>query len=164
MRALRYAPLGVAVVITQVALFPQLRLLGVVPDLGLLFAVAIAWYDGSEAGAVFGFAVGCAYDLFLNTPLGMSGLAYALCAWTVGFAQGAVARRSRLLLIAVGAVAGLACGVVFVVASILAGADQLQDTSVFGVIVKASLYDALLAPIVFATVSVLRGRGRAVYA
>jgi rod shape-determining protein MreD len=158
MRALRYAPLGVVVVITQVALFPQLRILGVVPDLGLVFAMAIAWYDGSEAGAIFGFLVGTAYDLFLTTPLAMSGLSYALCAWIVGFATGTIARRSRLLAAATGFVGGLLGGAIFVVGSILAGADQLQDSSVLLVVVKAAGYDALLAPLVFALVALVRGR------
>ena len=158
MRTLRYVPLGAVVVITQVALFPQLRLLGVVPDLGLLFAMAIAWYDGSETGALFGFFVGSAYDLFLATPLGMSGLAYALCAWNLGLATGTIARRSRLLAAGIGFAGGLLSGAIFVVGSILAGADQLQDSSVVVVVLKAAGYDALLAAPVFALAAFVRGR------
>jgi rod shape-determining protein MreD len=158
MRSLRYAPLGVVVVITQVALFPQLRVLGVVPDLGLLFAMAIAWYEGSETGAMFGFLVGCAFDLFLTTPLGMSGLAYAVCAWVVGMANGTIARRTRLLSAATGLVGGVLSGTVFVIGSILAGADQLQDSSVVVVVLKAAAYDAFLAPAAFALVALVAGR------
>ena len=157
-RPLRYLPLAVAVVITQVALFPQLRIAGVVPDLGLLFALAIAWYDGSETGALFGFAVGCTYDLFLTTPLGMSGLAYAVCAWLVGLARGTIARRSRLLAAGIGLAGGMVSGTLFVAASILAGADQLQRPAVIGVILKAACYDAVLAPAMFGLVTLLRGR------
>lgn len=164
MRLLRYVPLGVAVVITQVALMPQLRLFGVVPDLGLLFALAIAWYEGSETGAVFGFIVGSAYDLFLPTPLGVTGLAYALCAWTLGLTQGMVMRRSRILTVAIGFLGGLMSGTIFVVTSILAGADQLQDVAVVGVVLRVALYDALLAPVAFALVTLLRGRRQSVYA
>ena len=51
-RALRLVPLGIAVVITQVSVLPQLRMLGVVPDLGLVAALAVAWFDGPEAGRV----------------------------------------------------------------------------------------------------------------
>jgi rod shape-determining protein MreD len=158
MRSLRYVPLAAVVVITQVALFPQLRILGVVPDLGLIFALAVAWYEGSETGALFGFFVGCAYDLFLTTPLGMSGLAYAVCAWLLGFTQGAIARRSRLLAAAIGLLGGVVSGSIFVAASILAGADQLQRPAVIGVIVKAACYDALLAPALFGLVTLVRGR------
>lgn len=163
MRLARYVPLGAAVLVTQVALMPQLRLFGVVPDLGLLFALAIAWYEGSETGALFGFVVGGAYDLFLPTPLGLTGLAYALCAWTLGTTQGMVMRRGRLLTVAIGFVGGLAGGAIFVATSILAGADQLQHVGVLGVVLRVALYDAVLALPAFTLVTVLARRRSPAY-
>ena len=70
-------------------MFTHLRILGVVPDLGLVLAVAIAYRSGPEAGALTGFAAGLCYDLFLETPLGLSALSYALTAYAVGLLQAA---------------------------------------------------------------------------
>lgn len=112
---------------------------------------------------MFGFVVGCAYDLFLTTPLATTGLAYALCAWVVGLTQGAIARRTRVLTALTGFVGGLLSGTIFVVAAILAGADELQTPSVVTVVLRAAAYDALLAPLAFALVTLLRGRRTPVY-
>ena len=40
--------------------------------------LAVAYEDGPETGAIFGFADGARMDLFLTTPLGLSALSYAL--------------------------------------------------------------------------------------
>ena len=55
---------------------------GRVPDLGLVVAVAVAFDHGPEAGAFVGFLAGLGFDLFVETPLGLAALAYAL---TAGF-------------------------------------------------------------------------------
>ena len=95
MRVGRVALLLVMTVIVQVALFPHLRLAGRVPDLGLVVAVAVAFDHGPEAGAIVGFLAGLGFDLFLETPLGLTALAYALTAYAVGVLQGGVLRTPR---------------------------------------------------------------------
>jgi rod shape-determining protein MreD len=155
MRGPRLIPLGIAVLITQVALFPQLRFSGVVPDLGLLFAAAVGLHEGSEAGAWFGFFVGLGYDLFLPTPLGLTALTYASCAWLVGYLHGAISRRSALLFAGIGFAVGLVGGLIFVATAILAGADSLQSGHSLVVVLKLAVYDMLLAPPVFALVAML---------
>jgi rod shape-determining protein MreD len=74
----------VMTVLIQVAVFPYLRVAGVVPDLGLVVALAVGYYEGPESGAIVGFAIGFGYDLFLETPLGLSALSYALVGYGVG--------------------------------------------------------------------------------
>src|SRR3954465_14351905 len=110
-------------VVLQVALFPHLRLLGAVPDLGLLLAVAIAFRDGPEAGLVVGFFAGLAFDLFLETPTGLSALAYALTAYAVGLLQSGVLRAPRFVPIFLGGLAGLVSGFAFVAIGVVVGAD-----------------------------------------
>ena len=87
MRLVRLALLLVALVLLQTTVFPHLRIAGVVPDLGLVVAVALAVRYGPELGAGFGFAAGLASDLFLQTPLGLGALAFGMTAYLVGLSQ-----------------------------------------------------------------------------
>ncbi len=154
-RALRLVPLAIAVVVTQVSIFPELRLLGVVPDLGLVAAIAVAWHDGPEAGAWFGFAVGLAFDLFLSTPLGLSAISYALVAYAFGTMRPLFDGRIGWMTAAFGFVAGLAGGILFAVFAILTGADQLQRLHTVAVVVNSALYDGLLAPLLFGLMALI---------
>ncbi len=154
-RLLRLVPLALAVVVTQVALFPQLRLFDVVPDLGLVAALAVAWHDGPEAGAWFGFAVGLGFDLFLATPLGISALSYALVAYALGSLRPMFDGRIGALTLAFGLAGGLVSGTLFAVFAILTGADDLQRLHTFAIIVNAAIYDALLAPALFGLVALI---------
>ena len=154
-RSLRLVPLAIAVVITQVSIFPELRLLGVVPDLGLVVALAVAWHDGPEAGAWFGFAVGLAFDLFLSTPLGVSAISYALVAYTLGTIRPMFDGRIGWMTIAFGFVGGLAGGTMFALFAIITGADTLQRLHTVAVVVNSALYDALLAPLMFGLLTLI---------
>jgi rod shape-determining protein MreD len=152
MRPWRTALVVVALTVVQVALFPRLRVLGVVPDLGLVLAVAVAYRHGAEAGALTGFASGLAYDLFLETPAGLSALSYALTAYAVGVLQTAMLREPRGMTVLVGLLAGLAGGLTFAAIGILAGVEALRGARTLEVVALAALYDAVLAPLVFGLV------------
>ncbi|HEY3834565.1 MAG TPA: rod shape-determining protein MreD [Acidimicrobiia bacterium] len=154
-RALRLVPLGIAVVLTQVSLFPQLRMLGVVPDLGLVAALAVAWFDGPEAGAWFGFAVGLGFDLFLATPVGLSAISYALVAYALGTIRPMFDGRVGWLTLGFGFAGGLAGGILFAIFAILTGTDQLQQLHTVAVVVNSALYDALLAPLMFGLLALI---------
>jgi rod shape-determining protein MreD len=151
----RLIPLGVTLVIVQVALFPQLRLFEVVPDLGLVAAVAVAYRHGPEVGAWFGFAVGFGYDLFLNTPMGLSALAYALCAYLVGSIERGLLRRGRWLPSFLGLLAGIVGGGCFLLVGALAGAEELATTEAIAIQAKVALYGAVVAPLAFAVVNLV---------
>ena len=149
MRAGRVFAVLVVTVVLQIALFPHLRLAGRVPDLGLLVAVVVAFDHGPEAGAMVGFLAGLGFDLFLETPLGLSALAYALTAYAVGVLQGGVLRTPRWFTPVIGALTGIASGLVFVSVGLLASVDGVHGNQAFVTIGYAALYDALLAPFVF---------------
>ena len=83
----------IAIVLVQTAVLPYARVFGVVPDLGLVATVAIAYREGPELGSIFGFAAGLAMDLFLQTPLGLTALAFALTGYVIGILQGALAAQ-----------------------------------------------------------------------
>jgi rod shape-determining protein MreD len=147
---LRLALLILAVVVLQTTVFSAgLRVFGVMPDLGLVLTVAVAFYIGPERGAVLGFVSGLAVDLFLSTPLGLSALSFALVAYGVGFVQGGLVSSSRWVAPIMGALGGLAGGVLFVGIGAIAGQDQLLALSSVRIILVASAYDALIAFAVF---------------
>ena len=148
-RTVRIAALLLLLLVLQVALFPHLRLLGAVPDLGLLLAVAIAFRDGPESGLIVGFVAGLGFDLFLETPTGLSALSYSLTAYAVGLLQSGVLRTPRFVAIYLGGVAGLVAGFGFVAIGVVVGADVAFNYHTLGLLVASALYDAVLAPFVF---------------
>ncbi len=147
---LRLALLILTVVVLQTTVFSAgLRVFGVMPDLGLVLTVAVAFYLGPERGAAFGFLTGFAVDLFLSTPLGLSALSFALVGYGAGVVQGGLVRPSRWVAPVMGALGGLTGGVLFVAIAAIAGRDHLLALSTARVILVASVYDALVAFAVF---------------
>lgn len=147
---LRLALLVLAVVVLQTTVFSAgLRVFGVMPDLGLVLTVAVAYYLGADRGAAFGFVTGLAVDLFLSTPLGLSALSFALVGYGIGGLKTGIVQPSRWVVPLMGAVGGLAGGVLFVGVGALAGEDQLLALSSVRIILVAGAYDALLAFAVF---------------
>ena len=148
-RRIRLGFVVVICVVLQTTLFTHLRIDGVAPDVGLVAVLAVAYYDGAEAGAWFGFVMGLAIDLFLTTPLGLSALSFAITAYGVGVFQsrhGAqtardrpVARRHRRILRWPGVPLHRRRGRPERVSL----AREPED------VVIAAAYDALIAPIVF---------------
>jgi rod shape-determining protein MreD len=145
----RIALLIVLFALMQVSVFTHLRIAGVVPDLGLVLAVAVAYRFGPEAGAITGFAAGLLYDLFLETPLGLSALSYALTAYGIGIVQSGMMRSPRWIPPLLGAAAGLIGGFLFLGIGGLAGVAGVWTTRAVVVVVIAAAYDALIAPFVF---------------
>jgi rod shape-determining protein MreD len=148
----RIVPLGllaVTTVVVQVAFMPHLRLFGVVPDLGLVLAVAVAYHDEAETAAMIGFVTGLGFDLFLRTPVGVSALAYAVTGYLTGVIQAGLIRSSRWLPLALGGLGGFVGGLMFVGIAILAGTDSLIRVGTLGLVARAAAYDAIAAMVVF---------------
>jgi rod shape-determining protein MreD len=114
--------------------------------------LAVAYEDGPESGALFGFATGLVLDLFLITPIGLSALSFALTGYAVGVFQAGIVRSSPWLAPVLGGLGGLFGGLVFITVGGLVGQDQLLSTHSIQVVVISALYDALLAPLVFPVV------------
>jgi rod shape-determining protein MreD len=142
---LRLALLVLVTVVLQMTLFPELRFFGVAPELGLVATIAVAYQLGPERGAIYGFANGLAIDLFLQTPLGLSALSFAVVAYGVGIVQTGLSRAPRRVALIFGGVGGLAGGLVFVLIAALVGEDQVIAFRSVWVLLVAAAYDALLA-------------------
>lgn len=148
----RILPLGLlalTTIVVQVAFMPHLRFLGVVPDLGLVLAIAIAYHDDAETAAIVGFVTGLGFDLFLRTPVGVSALAYAVTGYVTGVIQASLIRSSRWLPFVLGGLGGLVGGLLFVGIAILAGTDSLIHLTTVGIVARAALYDAIAALVMF---------------
>jgi rod shape-determining protein MreD len=148
-RRIRLVLLVITLVVLQTAVFPHLRVFGAIPDLCLVATVAMAYEEGPQRGALFGFASGLVVDLFLASPAGLSALANACTGYAVGVFQGGMVRESRALPVVLGGIGGLIGGTIFVIVGGIAGqAGYLSLTSV-RIVIVASIYDALVAPLVF---------------
>jgi rod shape-determining protein MreD len=148
-RRIRLFLVVVMLVVIQTTVFPHLRVSGAAPDLCLLATVAVAYEDGPDTGAMFGFFSGLATDLFLASPLGVSALTFAIIGYLVGVFQSGLLRPSGWVAPMLGGLAGLAGGALFVVVASIAGEDGLLNGHSVKIIVVAAIYDALLAPLIF---------------
>ncbi len=148
-RSLRLALLLVLLVLLQTTVFPHLRIAGVVPDLGLVVAVALATRYGPELGAGFGFAAGLASDLFLQTPLGLGALAFGLTAYLVGLSQNALVRPAWWVAPVVAALAGIVAGAIFVGFGALVGQSQLWALRSVRIVLLSAVYDGVVALVLF---------------
>jgi rod shape-determining protein MreD len=149
---IRIARLGlllVLLVVLQTSLMPHLRVADVVPDLGLVAAVALAIRFGPDLGATFGFAAGLAADLFLQTPLGLSAFAFGATAFLVGISQARLARPAWWVRPAIAALAGIVAGVLFVGLGALVGQSELWALRSIRTILLAAAYDGVVAVAIF---------------
>ena len=148
-RTMRLALLLVLLVVLQTTVFPHLRVAGVVPDLGLVAAVAIAVRYGPELGAGFGFAAGLAADVFLQTPLGLGALAFGLTAFLVGGMQTRLVRPTWWIRPAVAIGAGVVSGLLFIGLGAVVGQDQLVAVHSLRIVGFAAIYDGVVALVLF---------------
>lgn len=80
---------SVALVLHQ-SLFVTVRFGDAHPQVMLLVAVAGGLLAGAERGALIGFTAGLVADLFVQTPLGLSALTFALVGFVVGSVQSGI--------------------------------------------------------------------------
>ena len=148
-RRLRLGFVVVICVVLQTTLFTHLRIDGVAPEVGLVAVLAVAYYDGAESGAWFGFVMGLSIDLFLTTPLGLSALSYAITAYGVGVFQAGMVRRPPAIAPLLGGIGGFFGGLVFLSIGAVVGESGFLSFSSLRAVLIAAVYDALIAPIVF---------------
>lgn len=93
--ATRLPPVLLIAVVLHTAVLPQLRFFGVAPDVLLLVGIATAVTAGADRGAAVAFGAGLLADCFLETPFGLSALAYSLAAYAVGAFQSTILHADR---------------------------------------------------------------------
>jgi rod shape-determining protein MreD len=148
LRRIRLILVVVTLVVLQTAVFPNLRVFGAIPDLCLVATVAVAYEEGAQAGAIFGFASGFFLDLFLSSPAGLSAFAFACTGYGVGLFQSGLMRETRSIGPILGLVGGLVGNTIFVIVGSIVGEPYFNANSL-KIIVVAAFYDSLLALVIF---------------
>lgn len=93
---LRSALLLATFTILEVQVLARLRFFDVAAQLVLASAMAAGMTGGPDRGAAYGFAGGLLLDLYLPTPFGLSGFAFGISAYLIGFGAGRIVEESWL--------------------------------------------------------------------
>jgi rod shape-determining protein MreD len=131
----------------QLGLVSDLGVLGVQPDLMLLVAIAAGVAAGPDRGAAIGFGAGIAYDLFLQTPFGLSALTYAIVAYVVGGLQDSVLRAAWWIPVLTATAASMVGVILYGVFGTVLG-EELIGYDLLRIAVIVGLLNAVAAPLV----------------
>lgn len=148
-RRIRMVLLVITTVLMQTSIFSNLKIAGVIPDVVLVAVLGVAYRNGPETGAVFGFAAGLTLDLFLRTPFGLSALAFSLTGYFLGLLQSSMLHTTKWMTPLLGAVGGLLGNLLFRGVGTIVGQEQFLNGHSLRVTVTAAGYDALISPVVF---------------
>ncbi len=143
----RVALVGLVVLVLQVCFVSQVEIFGARGNIVLLFAIAAGLETDAQRGAIAGFALGLAFDLLLDTPVGLSALTMALVGYGVGSAKDLVLRSSRLINIALVALASAAGTLLYAGAAVVLGVTVEPGTLPAIVAVIAAVNALLSTPL-----------------
>ena len=135
------------------SVFTVIRVGDVHPRVMLLVAMAGGFLTGSERGALIGFGVGLLADLFVETPFGLSALAYALVAFAVGALQSGIIRSAWWIAPVTAFAASFAGVLLYALLGALIGQAHFVSPRLIGVAAGVGAMNALLAPAVVRAVS-----------
>jgi rod shape-determining protein MreD len=148
-RRVRLVLVVITFVVLETTVLEHLAVFDAKPSLCLLATIAIAYEEGPQTGAVFGFSIGLLLDMFLTSPAGLSALSFALTGYLLGVFQGGVVRESRGMALVLGMVGGLIGGTIFVIVGGIAGMAGYFSFFSVRVTIVAAFYDSFLAALVF---------------
>ena len=140
--------LGTAVVLQTVVL-GRIPLPGATPDLVLLVVVSLALVQGSNEGAVVGFAGGLLLDVVppADGQVGRWALVMSLVGWFAGRASDA-AEESALVPVLVVALSSFGSVLLYAGIGYALGDLRVSASAVLASLPSAVLYDVVLAPFV----------------
>lgn len=145
MIAVRATLLCVLATVVQLAVFDQVRIAGVAPDLLALVAVLAGLHGGVGRGWIVAFGAGLLWDAYLPTPIGLAALSYALVALAVGSAGGGMYNQSRIQLAALaGAASAVAVGGYALLAAVV-GESGIVDLHLLTVLLVVAVTNGLLS-------------------
>lgn len=137
-------------VVLENTVFRHLRVFDAIPSLCLIATIAVAYEEGPQAGAIFGFTSGFAIDMLLSgTPVGLSALSFALTGYTLGVLQGGLVREVRGISPLLAFVGGILGGTIFLVVGGISGVDGFFSLKQVLVVITAAVYDGVVAAPVF---------------
>lgn len=143
----------------QTAVFPHLTIAGFRPDLLLLLTAAFSFRDGPLTGVLVGFSAGMLTDLLLVEPaLGTTAVVLVAVGYSVALLRPYLATSSITAPLAVAFGTGLLATAGYGLLSRLLGDPRYELELVVASSLIVGLYNALLAPPVFALVDTLSER------
>ncbi len=143
---LRWPLVVLTALVLQASLVADLELLGARGDVMMLLAIAAGLVGGPQTGAYVGFGAGMAIDCLVQSPFGLSALAYCLTGYAVGTFQASVLRAAWWVPV-VGAVAGSTLGILaFALGGAMLGQDHLLSPDLVAIMVVVALLNAVLVP------------------
>ncbi len=128
------------------SLFASVRIGDAHPQVMLLTAAAGGLLAGAERGALLGFVAGLLADLFVQTPLGLSALAYALVAFAVGSVQSGILRSAWWVAPVTALAASFAGVVLYGLLGALIGQSHFVSPRLLVVAGAVAAMNSLLAP------------------
>jgi rod shape-determining protein MreD len=141
---LRWALVGFTAILLQTSLIADLDLAGARGDIVLLLPIAAGVVGGPDRGAAVGFGAGLAFDLLLQSPFGLSALAYCIAGYVVGALQGGVLRATWWIPV-VSALGGSALGIVtFALVGETVDEEGLLGMDLVAIVAVVAVLNALL--------------------
>jgi rod shape-determining protein MreD len=132
--------------VVHLTLLSRLRIDGVRPDALLLVALMAGLVAGPERGAVIGFCAGLLADLFLQSPFGLSALAYCLVGFAVGSLQSGILRAAWWIPVVTGAAASVAGTVLYAVLGAMVGQTAFVSPRLPVIALLVGFMNGALAP------------------
>jgi rod shape-determining protein MreD len=138
--------LTLLVVYVQVSVVSQIALFEVRPELLLALVLAIGIEGGSERGALAGFACGLIFDLFVESPFGLTALVLCILGFLAGNMHGRFFSQPWWFNPAL-AFVGTAVGAqLWVIVGSVFGQPGLTQATVLKVVIVAGLINAAISP------------------
>lgn len=145
-----------AVAVVQTNLLHAVEILSVRPDLLLILVTFIANKNGPGVGQSAGAVSGVLQDLLSLAPLGFYTLVNTVIGFVYGFSKGNVFLDGIVFPMLIVALATLLKGVMFVLVAFIFGIDGVVSSVFSGTFVIEILYNALLAPLLYAILGRMR--------
>ncbi len=142
--AVRYAIVLCSIALVQYAVAPQFRLAGVSVDLLLVLAIAAGIHGGVERGAMVGFAAGLALDLMVVTPFGLGAVSGLAAGVVAGLLESATVLSARWLTMAIAALSSTVGLLCFAVTGAVLGRSDLVTGRLLLVIAVVAPTSAIL--------------------
>ncbi|HVV38656.1 MAG TPA: rod shape-determining protein MreD [Acidimicrobiales bacterium] len=144
-RILRVALVLLVLLELQLHIVDGIQIAGHHPVILFLVPIAAALEGDGSRAAVAGFVTGLVFDLFLETPLGLTALVFAIVGYGVASFERGVIRADRWLQPAVAGVAS-ALGVVGIgMAAAIFGEPQYFRVSLIGSVLVVGVFNAIVA-------------------
>ena len=157
---LRMGLVTLVALVLQTTLFTDLRIAGVAPELVLAVAAMAGFVAGPSSGAWAGFWMGLAYDVVLETPLGLAGLAFCIVGYVAGLAGETAFRPTWWYAAGSVAVSSMFGVIVFAIVSTLVGQNAVVSGSLTRVVFGVAILNAIVAPAIMGVVRWSYGRPR----